>query len=283
MDEVAFCTLRSLIMLSSQKKGLLACLSEEMQTEIQTSHKENIEITDTESSIYEQLDSIHFSWFVPYLRSLTEKNAKLFISCLPLEQIQELKETLMLSQSFPKLTALAKKYLTQELFKNIAPENLIPPCLLPQHPLLALLDLNTTQLNTLIELLAMHDLAVEIPQIISTQKLKLIDRALTKEQTIYLKKILVQKEPVVFKKIGLSEWNADLEVLKNALMQRGINRLAKAIYPIHTSFTWYISHHLEMEKGKLLTKLSTATTAPQAADLLKDQILLLMKTLNYQS
>lgn len=283
MDKVAFCTLRSLIMSSPQKKDLIACLSEEMQTKMQTSHRENIEITDTESSIYEQLDAIHFSWFVPHLRSLTEKDAKLFISCLPPEQIQELKEALMLSQFFPKPTALAKKYLTRELFKNIAPENLIPPCFLPQHPLLALLDLNTTQLNTLIELLAIHDLAVEIPQIISTQKLKLIDSVLTKEQAIYLKKLLVQKEPVVFKKIGISEWNADLEVLKNALMQRGINRLAKAIYPIHTSFTWYVSHHLEIEKGKLLTKLSTATTAPQAAGLLKNQILSLMKTLNYQS
>lgn len=283
MDKVAFCVLRSLIMSSSKEKNLLACLSQEMQTEMQTSHRESIGITDTESSIYKQLDAIHFSWFVPYLRSLTEKDAKLFISCLPPEQIQGLKEALMLSQSFPQPTALAKKYLTQELFKNIAPENLIPPCFLPQHPLLALLGLNTTQLNTLIELLAMHDLAVEIPQIISTQKLKLINSALTKEQAIYLKKLSAQKEPVVFKKIGLSEWNADLEVLKNALMQRGINRLAKAIYPIHTSFTWYISHHLEIEKGKLLTKLSTATTAPQAADLLENQILSLMKTLNYQA
>ncbi|MDR2539637.1 MAG: hypothetical protein LBC45_03405 [Chlamydiales bacterium] len=281
MDKVAFCTLRSLIISSPKKKNLFACLSEEMQTEIQTSHKENIEVTDVESSIYEQLDTIHFSWFIPHLRSLTEKDAKLFISCLSLQQIQELKKALMLSQSFPKPTTLAKKYLTQELCKTIVPKNLIPPCFLPQHPLLTLLDLNTTQLNTLIELLAMHDLAVEMTQIISTQKLKLIDSALTKEQATYLKKLSTQKEPVIFKKIGLSEWNTDVEILKNALMQRGINRLAKAIYPIHTSFTWYISHHLEMEKGNLLTKLSTTTNAPQTADLLKNQILLLMKTLNY--
>ncbi|PWU14823.1 MAG: hypothetical protein C5B45_03875 [Chlamydiae bacterium] len=283
MDKVAFYTLRSLIMSSQKKRDLLTCLSEELQAEIHTSHGEDIEITDTASSMCKQLDAIHFSWFVPYLRSLTEKEAKLFISCLPTQQTQELKEALMLSQSFPKPTALAKKYLTQELFKTIAPESLIPCCFLPQHPLLTLLDLNTTQLNTLIELLAMHDLVVEIPQIISTQKLKLIDSALTKEQSHYLKNLLSQKEPVIFKKIGLSEWNADLDVLKNALTQRGINRLAKAIYPIHASFTWYISHHLEMEKGKLLTKLSTATNAPQAADLLKNQILLLIKTLNYQS
>ena len=195
--------------------------------------------------------------------------------------MQDLKDALMLSSSFPKLTTLAKKYLIQELFKTIAPESLIPCCFLPQHPLLALLDLNTTQLNTLIELLAMHDLAVEIPQVISTQKLKLINSALTKEQFHYLKNLLSEKELVTFKKIGLSEWSADLNVLTNALTQRGINRLAKAIYPIHVSFTWYISHHLEMEKGKLLTKLSTATNAPQAADLLKNQILLLMKKLNY--
>lgn len=282
MDTVAFCTLSSLIASSPQKKNLLACLSEEMQSQVHTSLKENIERIATDSSICKQLDAIHFSWFVPHLRSLTEKEAKLYLSCLSPQQIQDLKEALMLSPSLPKPTDLAKTYLTQELFKTIAPEDLLPYCFLPQHPLLALLDLNTTQLNTLIELLAMHDLAVEIPQVISTQKLKLIDSALTKEQSHYLRNLLSQKELVTFKKIGLSEWSADVDVLKSALIQRGINRLAKAIYPINASFTWYISHHLEMEKGKLLTKLSTATNAPQAADLLKNQIVLLMKTLNYQ-
>lgn len=282
MDKVAFCTLRSLIMSSPKKEDLFSCLSKELQMEIQASHKENIELTNMESAVYEQLHAIHFSWFVPYLRSLTEKDAKLFVSCLSLEQIKELKETLMLSQSFPKPTVLAKKYLTQELFKIIAPENLIPPCFLPQHPLLDLLNLNATQLNTLIELLAMHDLATEIHQIISTQKLKLIDSMLTKEQTTYLKS-LPQKESVIFKKIGLSEWNADVDVLKSTLTERGINRLAKAIYPIHASFIWYISHRLDREKGMLLTKLSTSTNAPKAADLLQNQILLLMKTFNHQS
>lgn len=282
MDKVAFCLLCSLIKSSQKKQDLFASLSKELQTEIATSTEENMELINTVSPTYEKLDSIHFSWFVPYLRSLTEKDAKLFISCLSIQQIKELKEGLMLSPSFPTPTALAKKYLTQELFRIIAPENLIPPYFLPEHPLLALLNLNATQLNTLIELLAMHDLAAEIPQVISTQKLKLIDSILTKEQAIYLKN-LPQKEPVVFKKIGLSDWNTDLDVLKNALIQRGINRLAKAIYPMHTSFTWYISHQLEMEKGMLLTKLATPTNPPQAADLLKDQILLLMKQFNYQS
>ncbi len=282
MNKVAFCTLRSLIMSSQKKEDLLACLSKELQMEMQASHKENIELTDKESAICEQLDAIHFSWFVPHLRSLTEKDAKLFASCLSLEQIKELKQALMLSQSFPKPTALAKKYLIQELFRIIAPENLIPPCFLPQHPLLALLNLNAKQLNTLIELLAMHDLATEIHQIISTQKLKLIDSMLTKEQTLYLKN-LPQKEPVIFKKIGLSEWNGDIDILKSTLIQRGINRLAKAIYPIHASFIWHISHHLDMEKGLLLTKLSTSTNAPKAADLLQNQILSLMKTINHQS
>lgn len=282
MDKIAFCALRSLIMSSQKKEDLLACLSKELQKQIQAPHKENIELTDTESAVCEQLNAIHFSWFVPHLRSLTEKEAKLFASCLSFEQIKELKQALMLSPSFPKPTVLAKKYLTQELFRIIAPENLIPPCFLPQHPLLALLNLSTIQLNTLIELLAMHDLAMEIHQIISTQKLKLIDSMLTKEQTMYLKS-LPQKEPVVFKKIGLSEWNADIDVLKNALTQRGINRLAKAIYPIHASFIWHISHHLDREKGMLLTQLSTSTNAPKAADLLQNQILLLMNTFNHQS
>lgn len=279
MDKVAFCTLRSLIMSSSKKEGLLSYLSKELQAKIRKLNNENLELNGAFSSAYEELNRIHFSWFVPHLRSLTEKEAKLFISCLSTKQIKELKEALMLSLSSPKPTTLAKKYLTQELFTLIAPESLVPLCFLPKHPLLSLLDLNISQLHTLIDLLAMHDLAVEIRQIISTQKLKLIYSILTERQIIYLKTLLDKREQVIFKKMGLSEWNTDLQILQSSLMQRGINRLAKAIYPIHTSFTWYISRRLEMEKGLLLHKLCTPTDPSQAADLLKDQILILIKTL----
>lgn len=283
MNKVAFCTLRSLIASSPKKESLLSFLSEELQAEVHKSHAENLELNNALVPPYKLLHSIHFSWFVPHLRSLTEKEAKLFISCLSIKQIKELKEALMLSQAFPKPTSLAKKYLTQELFTIVSPEYLIPPCFLPKHPLLALLHLDTAQLHILIDLLAMHDLALEIRQIISTQKLKLIYSILTREQTIYLKELLDKRESVVFKKIGLSEWNSDLQALQNSLTQRGINRLAKAIYPVHASFTWYISHHLEMEKGLLLHKLCTPTDAPQAADLLKEQILYLIKTFINQS
>lgn len=283
MNKVAFCTLRSLIASSPKKESLLSFLSEELQAEMRTSQLESIELNNAFSPLQELLHSIHFSWFVPHLRALTEKEAKLFISCLSIKQIKELKEALMLSQSFPKATSLAKKYITKELFTIISPEYLIPLCFLPKHPLLPLLYLDTAQLHTLIGLLAMHDLAQEIRQIISTQKLKLIYSILTEEQTIYLKELLDKRESVIFKKIGLSEWNSDVQILQSSLTQRGINRLAKAIYPVHTSFTWYISHHLEMEKGVLLHKLCTFTGAPQAADLLKDPILYLLKKFINQS
>lgn len=279
MDKVAFCTLRSLIISSPKKESLLSCLSKELQTKINEPNLENLELNGAFSPACEELNRMHFSWFMPHLRSLTEKEAKLFVSCLSTKQIKELKKALMLSQSFPEPTSLAKKYLTQELFTLIAPESLIPLCFLPKHPLLSLLDLSTSQLHTLIDLLAMHDLAVEIRQIISTQKLKLIYSILTEIQIMYLKTLLDKREQVVFKKMGLSAWNTDLQILQGLLMQRGINRLAKAIYPIHTSFTWYISHHLEMEKGMLLHKLCTPTDSSQAADLLKDQILTLIKIL----
>jgi hypothetical protein len=283
MDKVAFCTLRSLIMSSEQKERLFTYASEELQTELTKPNDENMELSSPFLPIHEVLSLIHFSWFVPHLRVLTEKEAKLFISCLSTKQVKELKEALMLSQSFPKPTTLARKYLTQELFAIIAPENLLPLCFLPKHRLLPLLDLNTSQLYMLIDLLAMHDLAAEIRQIISTQKLKLIYSILTEEQITYLKTLVDKRELVTFKKIGLSEWNTDLNALQSALTQRGINRLAKAIYPIYTSFTWYISHRLEMEKGLLLSKLCTPTDSSQAADLLQDQILIIIKTFINQS
>ena len=78
---------------------------------------------------------------------------------------------------------MGASYLQHTLFLAIAPQDLIPIACLPSDPLNHLLTLSFQELLSLIDLLCMHDLAVEIRHIIDTSKLKEVYSLLTKPQT----------------------------------------------------------------------------------------------------
>lgn len=224
----------------------------------------------------DSLDQIHYSWFSPFLRTLPEKEIKLFISALSTAQAKGLKQTLLLSNLLPSLSSLGKRYLQKTLFQTIAPEDLLPLTCLPPHPLNRLLDLASDELLALIDLLAMHDLSVEIRHIIDTMKLKEIHGLLTRPQLHFLKKLMHKKEPITFKKMGLVAWEKDPEMLHGMLVQRGINRLAKALYPHHRSLSWHVAHRLDIEKGQMLLKLTSPLNHEKAYEILEEQVLELM-------
>lgn len=226
----------------------------------------------------ELLAHVHFSWLAPILRALSETEIRLFLSTLNETQIKGLKQQLLFSNQLPTLSPFALTYLKTTLFEEIAPPDLIPPTCLPANKLNALLEFKPPQLQLLIDLLSMHDLAVEIRHIIDTVKLKKIYSLISSSQQSYLKTLSHKKEPVSFKKIGLNHWNGDTEALQSILNQRGINRLAKALYGSHPSLIWYITHRLDIEKGQLMQRLCTPLDHPKAATILADQIIRLSES-----
>jgi hypothetical protein len=228
----------------------------------------------------EELYRIHYSWFAPFLRTLPESDIRLFLACLHAEQLKGLKSQLLFSNHLLELSFLAAQFLRQSLFKQIIPTDLIPTACLPQSRLNLLLNLDRQEWTSLIDLTSMHDLSIEIRHIIETAKLKQIYAMLTKPQQAYLKTLSHKKEPVAFKRIGLSNWNGDTATLKQSLFQRGINRIAKALYGHHPSLIWYVSHHLDMERGNALLKLCTPLDHPRAAPLLIDQVVDLSQSIN---
>lgn len=125
----------------------------------------------------------------------------------------------------------------------------------------------------------MHDLSVEIRQIIETAKLKQIYALLTKPQTTFLKTLLHKKEAVTFKKMGLIAWRGDKDALRSLLLQRGLNRIAKSLYGRHPSLLWHVAHRLDAEKGQLLLNLCTALDHPRASSLLSEQVVELVHAL----
>lgn len=264
---------------ADRRSSLLRCISPEFSAELQAlpaiSFDGRVDIETPE----EELGKIHYSWLAPFLRSLPENEIKLFLSSLTPEQIKGLQQSLLLSNSIPTPSPIGKTFLKRTLFETIATDDLLPISCLPQDPLNGLLELTSEELSSLINLLSMHDLSIEIRHIIETSKLKEIYGLLTKAQTTFLKTLLHKKEPVSFKKMGLLAWKGDREALTSMLLQRGINRISKALYGKSPSLLWHIAHRLNADKGQLMIKLCTALDHPRASSLLSDQVVELMNAL----
>jgi hypothetical protein len=262
-----------------RRDSLSAVLSSELQQEMSTLHILSLETAGTGPSREEELERIHYSWVSPFLRTLPEREIKLFLSALSQKQIKGLKQSLMLSNSLPTPSPIGASYLKETLYQALIPTDLLPIACLPSHPLNQLLLLSFDELLSLIDLLSMHDLSVEIRHIIDTGKLKEIYSLLSKPQITFLKTLLHSKEAISFKKMGLHNWRKDREALSHILTQRGINRLAKALYSHPSALRWYLAHHLDMERGKTLLQLATPLDHPKASELLGEQVIELIDAL----
>jgi len=231
------------------------------------------------------LQIVHYSWFASFLRTLPEGEVRLFLACFPEGMSKKLQKTLLFSKSIAPLSPLGKNYLQHELIKYILPKDsdVIPTECLPHCPLNSLLDLSHEALLSLIEYLGLHDLSVEIRQIIDTMKLKKIHSALSKEKDAYLKVLLQRKEPVLFKRMELVKWDGKADTLQKVLVHRGINRLAKALYPENPSLVWYVSHMLPWDEASTFQSLCKPLEHAKAANLLSHQILEILPLVHNKS
>ncbi len=192
MDTTALILWQSYLQSTSadRREVLLRCLTPECIAEFEALPFISLEREKSIEPPEEALSKIHYSWLASFLRSLPENEIKLFLAPLTPEQIKGLRQTLLLSSTLPTPSALGKEFLQKTLFETIAAEDLLPISLLPQDPLNGLLDLTFEELNSLIDLLSMHDLSIEIRHIIETSKLKEIYGLLSKAQTTFLKTLL---------------------------------------------------------------------------------------------
>jgi len=229
----------------------------------------------------ELLDKIHFTWFAPFLRTLSENDIRLYFAVLNDTQAKELKKALLFSNHLPTLTPLATLFLQRSLWGKMLErgEEPLPPEGLPKSPLNQLLQFTYKELISLIDLLAIHDLTVELRQIIDTAKLKKIYSLLTKRQLAYLKTLAQKKETLSFKKMSLSIWDGNPEHLKTMLQQRGINRLAKSLCGESSSLLWHLTHRLDIDRGNTLQNLCKPLDHPQAIGILRGQVAELIQSI----
>lgn len=221
------------------------------------------------------LNQIHSSWLSPFLRTLSEKDTGLFLAALCPTLSHAVGKHLLYAGELPSLSMLGKQYLQKTLLGYLTAEveDLLPIASLPESPLNVLLDLKNELLNLSLDFLGLHDLCIEVKQIIEKTKLSKINEALTVHQQNYLKILMQSPEPVAFAKMGLANWNEDPERLKNLILQRGANRLAKALYGQDASLIWYVLHKLDFERALLVKKLMSPMDNSRAVQILIGQVL----------
>jgi hypothetical protein len=221
------------------------------------------------------LRQIHPSWISPFLRTLSEKDIGLFLGALGHPLSVAVGKELLYAGAHPILSKLGKQYLQKTLLGYLTAEveDLLPLSSLPESPLNALLDLKSEILNLSLDFLGLHDLCVEVKQIIEKTKLTKINECLTPHQLNYLKILLQSPEPVAFAKMGLANWNDDPEKLKVLIRQRGANRLAKALYGQDASLIWYVLHKLDFERALIVKKLMSPMDNSRAVQILIAQVL----------
>ncbi len=260
---------------SPERASLLEYLSSIERQAIENlprTYGDPLEDTDDPEKI---LNRIHPTWIAPFLRNFSEKEIGLFLASLSQNQMTAVGKELLFARKLPHLSPLGKAFLTQTLLRYLTAEieDLLPLSCLPDSTLNILLDLDTEIFLLLPDFLGLHDLSIEVKQIIDKNKLTKIYETLSPLQIEFLKMLLQSPEPLSFSKMGLASWNEDREKLKLLIRQRGLNRLAKAIYGQDPSFIWYILHKLDVERALLVQKLSTPLENARATDILIRQIL----------
>ncbi|OGN63712.1 MAG: hypothetical protein A3E80_00620 [Chlamydiae bacterium RIFCSPHIGHO2_12_FULL_49_9] len=220
------------------------------------------------------LERVHWSWFLPTLKTYPKREQTLFLSAIGGIAAQNLAKTLEINDAEENLSGISRTFLRELLRSSLLgpTERLLPINYLPQSPLSQLLEMSKKDLVRFIDYLSLYDLAHEIRQIVETKILKKIYSLLSDGEREFLKAASRQKETHLLPRIGLDRWDGKEESFRRLLHRRGLARFGAALSSQDPDFVWYVCHQLDIGRGNTLFKLSKTEDGKeclqQAVDLL---------------
>ncbi len=220
------------------------------------------------------LEKVHWSWFLPTLKTYPETEQKLFLSALNPYSAKNLAKALILSSNGHETSEIGRAFLQKILLDSlVGPEDrLLPLDYLPSSSLSRLLHCSKKELTRLIDLLSIHDLAAELRQIVETKILKKIYSLLSEEERKFLKTATAHKDPFTLGKLGLERWDGSEESLRTLLHKRGLARFGAGLSGQDPDFIWYICHQLDIGRGNALYKLCAKEPIHGVTDAILPQI-----------
>lgn len=244
---------------AEKRERLLHLLSEKDLAKLSHMPSFKEELTPEGFSNESMLERVHWSWFLPTLKSYSPTEQELFLASLEESSARPLTELIPCKIAKEPLTSIGRSYLRQVLLDSlIGPhDRLVPADFLPPSSLNRLLKLSKKKLTNLIDLLAMHDVASEVKQIVETKILKKLYSFLSEAQKKLLKQAAAKPEPFSLPKIGLDRWDGTEDSLRHVLHKRGLGRLGIALSGQDPALIWYVCHQLDIGRGNALFKMST--------------------------
>jgi len=220
------------------------------------------------------LERVHWSWFLPTLKSYSLPEQALFLAVLDGSSARAIAAEIPCKFAKTEIAPLGRSYLRQVLLDSLVGphDRLLPVNYLPASPLNTILKLPKSHLINLIDLVAMHDLAVEIRQIVETKILKKIYSFLSDEQRRFLKLTTSRHEVSPPPRIGLDRWDGNEDSLRHLLHKKGLARLGTALSGQDPSLAWYVCHLLDIGRGSALFKLCEREGSGSAVDTATRQV-----------
>jgi hypothetical protein len=227
------------------------------------------------------IDKVHYSWFLPTLKSYPQEDQHLFLQALNPYSKSNLEKFLKINKKQITLTKVGKLFFRQLLLFSLLGEkkDILPLTYLPSSSLNILLNLSKYQLVELIDFLSLYDLASELNQIVAPKILKKIYNFLTSDQKKFLKSKMPYKELISFPPLEIKDWDGEKKSLQKILHKRGIYRLSQSLCIEHPSLIWYACHELDIGRGSLLFKLSQKKSKANIAEIITNQILEIIEML----
>jgi len=224
------------------------------------------------------IDSVHYSWFIPFLNIYTPDEASLFLLVMKPSYKNALQNLLDLKEIKEDLNPLLKKFLKELLYTSLIKkeEPLLPIECLFVSKLNILLNLNKNKLIKLINFLSCYDLIKELKQVVEKKKLKKIYSYFNEDEKNFIKSIFNYVEPFTTQRLNLSNFWDDKKKVKNILHARGLMRLAFALSGESIDLIWYVCHYLDIGRGNYILKYCKKEKVKNISEIICSQILNIM-------
>ncbi|NCF70131.1 MAG: hypothetical protein GWP59_00360 [Chlamydiales bacterium] len=205
----------------------------------------------------QQFHLLHYSWLVPFVRTLDKALLNIFLSLLSTEQLEGVQKLQKNKLTVNTIDKWAQPFFVSRFLSFLVEDHVLPLNQLPSSDFTPLLDLSKPRYLKFIDYLGLHSLVKEIHTVVDKKTIHKIYQALSKNQVRYLQSLVkqgVEKESSsrFFK---LHKWDRNPKSLRMLIHKFGLHRFALSIRDENPSVLWYLTHKLDTGRGKLLNKL----------------------------
>lgn len=227
------------------------------------------------------LEKVHYSWLTAPIASLPKPLQDPTIAALTLPQRQGLCR--LLKRSLPTVHPAPDfcDFLLDTVVKELKVREQAPISNLPDSPFNSLATYSKSQLQRLIDLLGVRDLAQEMRLIVNKMHQKKLLECLSDEERRFFDFYLYKEpEKLVIQRLDLKEWGGDLVKLRQQLHLRGLGRLGRALSGQGTDLIWHLTHTLDTGRAAVITRTMEVTTTENVRSELQRQVIGLINYIN---